>query len=175
VRPGVEQQIQGIRQGGTGSQSELDRQPDFMPDRFEAGNPNVAGLAGLAAGVRWLETRGVPAVRREAIALTETLLEGLREITGITIHGPADAESRVGLVSVTLDRYDPQELAATLDAAFGVQVRPGLHCAPLAHAALGTIKRGGTVRFSVGALSSMADVEQAVAAMREIAAASVAL
>lgn len=171
VRPGVEERLTSLRQGGTGSQSESDRQPDHVPDKYESGNLNVPGLVGLGAGVAWLAARGVDAVRRHAHALTDKLIEGLAAVDGVTIYGPRDSSRRVGLVSIRLEGYDPQELAATLDAAFGVQVRAGLHCAPLAHEAIGTLSLGGTVRLSLGPFSTEADVETAVDAVREIAAA----
>jgi selenocysteine lyase/cysteine desulfurase len=89
----------------------------------------------------------------------------------VTVYGPRGDQPRVGLVSIQLESYDPQEVAATLDAAFGVQVRAGLHCAPLMHQALGTLVTGGTVRFSLGPFSAQADCDAAVDAVREISAA----
>ncbi len=130
VRPGVEERVASLRQGGTGSQSESDRQPDDVPDKYESGNLNVPGIIGLGAGVAWLAQSGVDAVRSHAQRLVERLIEGLAAIDGVTVYGPRDPSRRVGLVSIRLEGYDPQELAATLDAAFGVQVRAGLHCAP---------------------------------------------
>jgi cysteine desulfurase / selenocysteine lyase len=171
VRPGVEQRLASVRQGGTGSQSESDRQPADLPDKYESGNLNVPGIVGLRAGVAWLAERTVETIRDKAHDLTETLIDGLAAVEGVTIYGPRGNQRRVGLVSMRLEGYDPQELAATLDAAFGVQVRAGLHCAPLIHNALGTLAAGGAVRFSLGPFSTHADVDAAVGAVREIAAA----
>jgi cysteine desulfurase family protein len=170
VRPGVEQRVESLRQGGTGSFSDEDRQPLEMPDRYESGNLNVPGIAGLAAGIAWIEEQGVAALRRHAVELTERLLSGMSAIAGLRVHGPATAAERVGVVSVTLAKLDPQELAATLDSAFAVQVRSGLQCAPLIHRALGTLEGGGTVRFSLGPMNTAGEIDAALAALREIAA-----
>jgi cysteine desulfurase/selenocysteine lyase len=172
IAPGLEAQLQSLRQGGTGTRSEEDRQPESLPDKYEAGNLNVPGLVGLAAALRHLEARGLVAVEAHERALTERLLAGLGEIAGVRLHGPPDSAHRVGVVSITIDGYDPQEVAATLDASFRVQVRSGLHCAPRMHEALGTMPFGGTVRFSLGPFSTPADVDAAAAAVAQIAAAA---
>lgn len=171
IRPGLEEEVLSFRQGGTGTQSDDDRQPSTMPDKFEPGNHNVPGLVGLAAAVAHLHERGIADVRRHAEKLTAQLLAGLRDIAGVTIYGPRDATKSVGVVSLTIEGYDPQELGSTLDAAFGIQARAGLHCAPRMHAALGTAERGGTLRLSVGLFNTEDEVAAAVAAIEAIAAA----
>jgi cysteine desulfurase family protein len=175
IRPGVEEQLHPLRQGGTGSQSQQDRQPEHLPDKYEPGNLNAPGVLGLGAGVTHLEARGIEAVAAHERRLTERLLDGLRRAAGLRVHGPDDAASRVGVVSVTLPGYDPQELAAGLDAAYGIQVRAGLHCAPKMHEALGTLAGGGTVRFSLGCFTTEAEIDAAIAAMCELAAVSPAV
>jgi cysteine desulfurase family protein len=172
VREGIEDRLHSVRQGGTGSRSEEDRQPDALPDKYEAGNLNALGIIGLAAGVEWLTQRGINDVRRHEMELTARLLDGLRGIAGVRIFGPADRQRQVGVVSLTVEGYDPQELAAALDAAARVQVRAGLHCAPLMHRALGTLERGGTIRASVGPFNTAEDVDTAVTAVREMASAN---
>lgn len=167
IRPGVETHLRPLKQGGTGSDSESDLQPAKLPDKYESGNLNVAGIAGLAAGIEWLAQQGLTAVREHELALTRQLRDGLNEIAGVTIYGPSDVSGGVGVVSVTVEGYDPQEVAALLDAAFHVQVRAGLHCAPRIHQAMGTFDRGGTVRFSVGPFTTADDVATAVRAVRE--------
>jgi len=171
IRRGVEGQIAPLRQGGTGSFSDQDRQPETLPDRYESGNLNVPGILGLAAGVGWLRQQGMDRIRGHAMRLTEQLLAGLSAITALRIHGPVAADQRVAVVSVTLAAIDPQELAATLDSAYRIQVRSGLQCAPLMHRALGTIAGGGTVRFSLGPLTTAGEIDAALAAMNEIASA----
>ena len=130
----------------------------------------MPGIVGLGAGVAWLAEQGIESLRRHAIARTQRLIDGLTAIKGVRLYGTRSAAARVAVVSITLAGYDPQELAATLDAAFAVQVRAGLHCAPLMHRALGTSPSGGTVRFSPGPLTSDAEIEAAIAAVAEVAA-----
>jgi cysteine desulfurase family protein len=173
VGPRAESQITSFRQGGTGTQSEDDRQPDELPERLEAGNHNVAGIAGLAAGVEYLLDRGIDEIRRDERALTGRLLEGLRGTANVTVHAPVDLERQVGVVSVSIADYDPQEVAAALDSGYGIQVRSGLHCAPLIHKQIGSDVASGTVRFSVGPFNTEADVESILAAVEEIASAAV--
>lgn len=171
VRPGLEPELESAHQGGTGTRSDEDRQPDSLPDKFESGNHNVPGLIGLAAALDWLDARGVAAIRDHEQRLAQRLHAGLRDFAGIVLYGKADgaAGQSVGVVSLTIQGYDPQEAAALLDATFGVQVRAGLHCAPLLHRAIGSSELGGTVRFSVGAFNTAEDVDAAIAAVREIA------
>jgi cysteine desulfurase/selenocysteine lyase len=172
IRPEIEDQIPAFRQGGTGTHSDRDRQPSEMPDKFEAGNLNVPGIAGLGAGVTWLAERGIETLRKDAIERTAKLINGLSQIKGLRIYGARSAESRVAVVSISVAGYDPQELAATLDAAFHVQSRAGLHCAPLMHRTLGTMAAGGTLRFSPGPLTTDEEIDIAIRAVAEVAAQS---
>ncbi len=169
VRPGVETELRSYRQGGTGSRSDEDRQPDSLPDKYESGNHNAPGLVGLHAALGWLQERGVVELRRRASELTERLREGLARTSGVTVFGPSDPALRTGVVSMTVDGFDPRELAVILDENFGVEVRAGFHCAPRAHQALGTADLGGTVRFSPGPFTTEDDIDRAIAAIRAIA------
>jgi len=170
--PGVEQQLVPTRQGGTGTRSDEDIQPTSIPDRYESGNLNVAGIVGLNAGVAEVQRRGLDAIGEHERQLTERLLAGLAEIRGVTLYGPRSYEPgrRVGVVSFNLNGFEPQELAALLDSTRSIQVRAGIHCAPRMHQALGTSPRG-TVRFSVGMFNTMEDLDAAVEVLREIAGA----
>jgi cysteine desulfurase / selenocysteine lyase len=170
VRPGVEEHLQSLRQGGTGTNSEDDHQPDRLPDKYEAGNHNVPGLFGLEAGLAWLEGRTVEEVSRHEGILTARLLEGLSGSPRLHIHGPKSPEDRVAVVSLTMESMDPQELAAILDDSFGIETRAGLHCAPGAHRCLGTFAGGGTLRLSLGPFTTETEIDAAVSALREIAA-----
>lgn len=170
MRPGVEQLVAPLRFGGTGTQSDDEVQPSEMPSRFEAGNQNVPGLAGLAAATAFLKQRSIAALAAHHERLTARLLDAIRSVDGIAIYGPQSNEGRTSVVSVTLDGYDPQELAALLEASHGVQCRAGLHCAPRMHAALGTMAGGGTLRLSPGAFTTDDEIDAAAAALKEAAA-----
>jgi selenocysteine lyase/cysteine desulfurase len=141
-----------------------------VPDKYECGNHNVPGIAGLAAGVRFLREQGVASIAAHQRVLTHRLLSGFAGIAGVNVHGPRDAERQVGVVSITLAQSVAQEVASVLDTAYSIQVRPGLHCAPLMHRALGTMDHGGTVRFSLGAMSTEEQVDAAIQAVTQIAA-----
>ncbi len=166
-----------IRQGGTGTASETDQQPDSLPDRFESGNLNVPAIIGLGAGLKFLSQKAA----REASSketptqgniLTRQICEGLRSIPGVRMYGPNSAGNRLGVVSISVAGYDSREVAALLDSVHYVQTRPGIHCAPLMHQAFNTLQTGGLVRLSVGHFSSADDVNTAVDAVAELAASS---
>jgi cysteine desulfurase family protein len=175
IRPGIEHRLRSFRQGGTGTQSESDRHPDAMPFKFEAGNLNVPGIAGLGAGCQYLLQHGIHRLHAANLQLAEQLRRELAGIDGVTLYGPTQPSEHVGVVSMNVAGYDPQEVAAMLDSAYRVQVRAGLHCAARIHPAIGTAASGGTVRFSIGPFNTSDDIEVAVSAIREIAAAAIAL
>jgi len=170
VRPGLEERLRSLRQGGTGSNSEDDRQPANLPDKYESGNHNAPGLYGLDAAVAFLQERGLDSIRTHEQQLLEAMIRGLAEIDGLRSYGTTSAHNRVGVASVTVEGYEPQVLAAILEENFGIQVRAGLHCAPGVHRAIGTFATGGTIRLSTGPFTTRDDVEAALAALREIAA-----
>lgn len=169
VREGMEAHVESLRQGGTGSQSDLDQQPVELPDKYESGNLNVPGILGLGAAANWLAERGLDAIRQHTRDLTARMLQALAAMPAANLHGPLDADQRMGIVSLTVDGFDSQEIAATLDASFGVQVRPGIHCAPQAHRTLGTLDQGGTVRLSVAPLVTSQQIDDAMHALAQLA------
>jgi len=169
IRPGLETVLRPLKEGGTGSVSETDRQPDFMPDRFEAGSHNAIGIAGLSAGVKWILDQGIEKLAIHDRELTLTFIEGISDIAGLTYYGPRGPRDRVGVFSVRLDGYDPHELSMVLETSYGILTRPGIHCAPLAHEAIGTANLGGTTRFSFGPFVSAQDVQYATDAVAQIA------
>jgi cysteine desulfurase family protein len=169
VGPDVESQLASSRQGGTGSNSEDDLQPERLPDKYESGNHNVPGLFGLEAALAWIEDRTIAELRRHERELTRQLWEALATINGLRLYGPRSPDDRVGVVSVTLDGFDSHELATILDTSFGIETRAGLHCAPGMHRALGTFDNGGTLRLSVGPFTTAADVHAAADAFRALA------
>jgi cysteine desulfurase/selenocysteine lyase len=170
VRPGIEKRLATIKEGGTGSVSELDRQPDFMPDKYEPGSHNAIGIIGLSEGLKWIGERSVQALHDHDQQLIGVFLEGVREIEGLTCYGPRGRRNRVGVFSVRIDGYEPHELSAILESSFGILTRSGIHCAPLAHETIGTASLGGTTRLSFGPFVSPEDVTFAVNALTEIAA-----
>ena len=169
LRPGVETQLASFRQGGTGTRSEDDIQPETLPDKYESGNHNAPGLVGLEAGVSWLAERGVTAIHQHEQTLIGQLLEGLSRIPGVRQFGPDRAKDRVGVVSISVTGFDPQAVAAILDQSFGIEVRAGLHCAPGVHRAIGSFELGGTVRLSVGPFTTAAEISAAIEAIEQIA------
>lgn len=161
--------VRTLREGGTGSRSEQAVQPAEPPDKFEPGSHNAPGLAGLRAALGWILDRGVDRLRAHELALSTRLMAGLDDIPRLRWYGPRAAEARVGVFSVRVDGLEPAEVSAILEAGFGVLTRSGLHCAPLAHQAIGTAAIGGTTRLSLGAFLSETDVDTAVTALAEIA------
>lgn len=167
IAPGVEQHLTPIRQGGTGTQSDSAEQPATLPDRYESGNHNVPGILGLGAGVAYLQQCGLADLRRHDQELTGRFIARLLQIGGVTVYGPGELPRRVGVVSISVAGYDPQELAIMLDSVCGIQVRAGLHCAAQMHHSLGTAARGGTVRFSLGPFTTTEDIDAAAEALEQ--------
>ncbi|HEY67689.1 MAG TPA: aminotransferase class V-fold PLP-dependent enzyme [Thermoflexia bacterium] len=160
--------LEPLKRGGTGSRSELEEQPDFLPDMCESGTPNAVGLAGLAAGVRWVLERGVETIRAHEVALTQRLIDGLREIPGVTVYGGLDATRQTATVSFNIAGLEPSEVGLRLDEEYGIMCRVGLHCAPAAHRTIGTFPVG-TVRFGLGAFSTVEEIDAALEAVRQFA------
>jgi len=170
IGPGMEEALSPLRQGGTGTQSETDQQPDSLPDKFECGNHNVPAILGLNAALEFLQQRKMEGVRAHEEALTAQLLEGFASVEGVRVYGPLQAERQVGVVSFTVEGYDPREVASMLDATYRIQARSGFHCAPKMHQQLGTDNGGGTVRLSMGPFNTPQHIKSSINAVDEIAA-----
>ena len=160
--------LEPLKQGGTGSDSESPVQPEFAPDRYESGTLNTPGIAGLNEGVKYLLERGVSEVQRHEQTLSGRLLAGLAAIQHLHVYGPVSPCRRTGVISFNIEGRDPVLVADELDRDFEIACRAGLHCAWLAHRTQGT-EQTGTVRFSLGALSTEGDVDVALAAVRVLA------
>lgn len=167
IGEGLDKQIPPLMTGGTGSKSEFEHQPDFLPDKYESGTPNAMGIAGLGAGVRYVLDTGIETIRNKETALCRQLMEGLADIPGVTIYGCRDALKQTSVVSFTINDITPSEAAMILDEDFGIMCRPGLHCAPSAHRTIGTFPQG-TLRFSMGFFNTSDHVKHALTAVADI-------
>ncbi|HWI63705.1 MAG TPA: aminotransferase class V-fold PLP-dependent enzyme [Symbiobacteriaceae bacterium] len=156
-----------LMQGGTGSRSEREIQPADLPDKFESGTPNFAGVAGLGAGLAYVTERTPEAIRRHEMALAEQLREGLLRMPHVTVHGPESPDRRVAVVSFTVEGLPVSDIGFALDEEFGVPTRVGLHCAPAAHRAIGTFP-GGTVRLAPGPFTTSAEIDAAIDAVAAV-------
>ncbi len=154
--------------GGTGSRSEEEMQPEFLPDRFESGTPNAVGLAGLAASLQWLCEADIKTIRQHEVSLARQLISGLYSIPAVTVYGSGDAELQTATVSFNIDHLQPSAVGMRLDEEYGILCRVGLHCAPAAHRTLGTFP-DGTVRFGLGIFNTSEEVEQAIEAVAQLA------
>ncbi len=167
IREGV--RLNCLRHGGTGSRSELPYQPEELPMRYESGTLNVAGLAGLAAGVEFVLKQGLDKVQKKEKSLTDQILNALYRIPSVQVYGPAINYDRGGVISFNLQGWSPSDLAVVLDTSFDIAVRSGLHCAPDVHTMLGTLQTGGTVRIGLSYLNTEEEAEACIKAIREIA------
>jgi len=165
VRDGVD--IVPIQEGGTGSLSENLEQPGMLPDMLESGTLNTPGIAGLSAGIRFVMQRGVENIGAHERNLTAKFLDGLRDIKTITVYGPKDPQRMCAVVSLNIAGLDSSEAAYILDSRFHIEVRPGLHCSPLAHETIGT-KDLGAVRFSFSAFNTEDEIKEALKALQII-------
>ena len=168
VGDGLENSLRPLRYGGTGTSSELLEQPLEMPSRYESGNANVPGIAGLSAGAEWIIQESVENIHEKIQALTLRLMEGLQEIPGVALLSPKHSRN-VGIVTFNIHDQDCREVAMILDQSFQIQCRAGLHCAPLAHRTLGTFEKGGAVRLSPGVFTTGDEIQSAIEAVRVIA------
>ncbi len=158
-----EHDVAPLLEGGTGSQSELTEHPTFRPDRYEAGTPNLHGIAGLRGGLEHLEAHGLLGEHTRRLALQ--LLEGLSRIPGVRVYSPADGSALVA--SFRVEGLPPDRVAAALEAEHGILCRPGLHCAPAAHRHLGTLP-AGVVRLSPGFGNTADEMELVIRSVRAV-------
>jgi len=154
--------------GGTGSRSDFEIQPDFLPDKYESGTPNLIGIAGLGASVKFILNEGVESIREKEQKLTKELLQKLKEIKKVIIYGTQDSQRQTSVVSINIKNMESSEVGDILDRDYDIAVRCGLHCAPIAHKTIGTFP-SGTVRISSGYFNTEADIDYLSRAIREIA------
>jgi cysteine desulfurase family protein len=156
-----------LSRGGTGSKSELEYQPDFMPDVYEAGTMNVLGLAGLGASLRFLLDTGVDKIYTHERELTVAFLAGAANVPDLRLYGPTGLDEHIGVVSFTLDGMTTSKIGLLLDREYGIMSRIGLHCAPAAHRTIGTFP-DGTVRFGFSYFNTLEQVDHSLAALRQM-------
>ena len=153
--------------GGTGSRSEEREQPSFYPDCLESGTLNTPGLAGLLAGVRFVRTTGMEKIRYRESELAEKLRTALRKMQGISMKGEKQGQLQTAVLSFTVEGIDSNVAALWLEEKAGIICRAGLHCAPWAHEALGTLETG-TIRLSPGYFNTDAEIEAAIKALHQL-------
>ncbi len=164
----VADRINPLRFGGTGTDGSLEFQPNETPQKFESGNLNVPGIAGLQAGLNFLNSEAGHAAHANWQTNSQRLLDGLLSIDGVELLGPTTMDRRIGVFSIWKDGLDCRDAAAALDSAYSIQTRAGLHCAPLMHRHLKTEPHGGTLRLSLGLFNTAEQVETTVEAVKEV-------
>jgi cysteine desulfurase / selenocysteine lyase len=170
VGPRCDGKIRAWREGGTGGDSSSETQPALYPFFLEGGTPNVLGVAGLAAGLRWVSQRGPDSLREHEVGLLQQVVDWVEKADEWRIAGRWDPASHVGALSLIVpDSLTPQDLGSILDVSFDIAVRPGLHCAPYIHRALGTFP-DGTLRISPGPFTTEEQIESLLSALAEITA-----
>lgn len=165
VRPGVV--IRPLLSGGSGVDTYNPRHPDRMPAALEAGTLNGHGISGLGAAVSWLEEKGLDVLREIELKRMRQFYEGVSRIPGVTVYGDFSSDRRCPIVSLNIGDYDSSEVSDELSVTYGIVTRPGAHCAPLMHRALGTTGQGA-VRFSFSHYNTEEEVETAIQAIKEL-------
>lgn len=154
-------------EGGTGSLSDKEIQPEYMPDKLEAGTQNIPGIYGLNAALDYLEKRGIENLRNVEMNMVQEFLNGLRKVEGIEIIGKKSIVGRTGVVSIDVPGRDNADISFRLNDEYGIATRCGMHCAPSAHQTLGTFPRG-TVRFSFSHFNTMEEVDYTLDAIKKL-------
>ena len=160
--------LNSLKEGGTGSFSGDENQPEFLPDRFESGTMNLPGIASIKAGIDFINKTSISDIRKHKNSLLERLFSGLSEIRGISFYGPINLNERVPLLSFNIEGVAPGQIEQRLDTEFSIIVRAGLHCSPDSHRSAGTYP-GGAVRISPGFFNTLEEIDLAIDAIRKIA------
>ena len=156
------------REGGTGFEPASLSQPEELPYRLESGTPNTVGIAGLRAGIEYVMSKGISAIRTHERTLLQKLITALQDDKRFVLYGTRDVSKKVGILSLNVKGYRPAEVGAILDQSFDIAVRPGLHCAPFAHQQLGTFP-DGTLRVSPGCFNTEEEIDQLITVLVRIA------
>lgn len=158
-----------LKEGGTGSMSDIPGQPDVLPERYESGTLNSVGISGLAAGLKFIRKEGTEHIRQHEMGLTSRFLKGAEKIKGLKVYGPSEIYERAPVVSFSLEGKNSGKVGTALDQQYRIACRSGLHCAPDAHRTLGTFENR-LVRFSFSYFNTEYEVDYAVSSLAEIAA-----
>ena len=167
ISQGMAENINALISGGTGSLSEHEDVPPYLPDKFEAGTLNLPGIYGLNRALQYLKEVGLDSIREKESQLAARLLEGFADLNSVRIVGPRGTRDRVAVVSADFVGYDNAQVAHYLHKHHGIRTRCGLHCAPSAHRTLGTFPQG-TVRFSPGHFNTEEDMKKTLSAVSKV-------
>ena len=160
-------QMTPLISGGTGSRSDSEEVPDFMPDRFESGTMNLPGIAGLHRALTYLEEYGMENIARQELGICQRFIDGALTLPDTRVVGKLTTQDRAAIVSLDFQKMDNAEVSFLLDNQYGVMTRCGLHCAPRAHKSLGTFPQG-TVRFSFSHHNTPEEVDTCIEGLRKI-------
>ena len=166
VREGID--IRHTRAGGTGVRSAQRMHLDEYPYRLEYGTGNVVGIAGLHAGLKWIQEKGIEKLYDHEMKLTRMLTDGLKELDGVSLHCQDNLTDHISVISFNIDTLEALDAGTLLDGEYNIACRTGLHCAPLVHEQLGTAQNGGSVRMSIGPFNTEDDIKTAIEAVKEI-------
>ncbi len=166
IRPGLD--LKPLKQGGTGSKSAEIIQPELMPDRYESGTLNTSGIAGLRAGLEFINELGRENICKYEEELTAYLLSELKQIKGLILYGPKNIKEQAAVIAFNFEGLDCSEAAYILDSRYDIYCRSGLHCSPLAHKTIKTQKKGA-LRFSLSYFNTEEEITAAVSALKKIA------
>lgn len=167
IKDEVGKSMDALIQGGTGSISDKDFQPDFLPDKFESGTTNTIGIAGLGAGVDYILQKGINSIYKEKKELTEYFLRKLKTIEEVTIYGPKDANKQTSTISIGIKNMDLGQTSFILDDEYDIMTRSGLHCAPYAHRTIGTYPEG-TLRFSFDIFNTKEEIDYIIDSLNKL-------
>ena len=167
IGEGLEDKIGALKQGGTGSDSELETHPEFIPDKYESGTKNTPGLAGLVAGLEYIKKVGIDKIHKHEMVITERLIRGLEELDEVIIYGPRDPQKQTAVVSFNILGMEPSDVSYSMDRDYDIMTRVGLHCAPSAHKTVGSSPKG-TIRLSMGYFSTIKEVNYVLNSIKKI-------
>jgi len=160
-------EVKTLIQGGTGSRSDSEQQPDYLPDKFESGTPNTLGIIGLNASLKYILEQGMQNIREHELMLTSELIKALDSNENVKIIGQHGTIYRTPVISIDTPDHDSAMVSHALASTYGVNNRCGMHCAPAAHKTMGTFPQG-TIRFSFGFSNTLEDVKIVADALKEI-------